>query len=438
VAKHEHEFRDPIHAFITARGDERKIIDSAPFQRLRNIHQLALTHLVYPGATHKRFEHSLGVMELATRIFDRVTKPDNIFHDQVRQIIPDQDGLRYWRSVLRAAALCHDIGHLPFSHAAEDELLPEGYDHERLTADLITDSELSKLWPALTPPLTADHIVKVAVGPKKAKALEFTSWEILLAEMITGDSFGADRMDYLLRDAYHAGVAYGRYDHFRLIQCLVLLPREDKQSDEPALGLTDGGVEASEGLMIARHFMFKQGYYHQVRRAYDLHLKEFLKLWARDGKLPITCRGHLALSDVEVLTAIRRAASRASNKAHKPALRIECREHFKRLYSALPADKAGGVLSSGAIIADAAAKEFGAENIRHDFVPPKISAPDFPVFAHDGSIHSSLRVSEILRNMPVLEVDSVYCDDAVRSEAEKWRDSNKNKLLKLDQVEAVA
>lgn len=95
-------------------------------------------------------------------------------------------------------------------------------------------------------------------------------------------------------------------------------------------------------------------------------------------------------------------------------------------------------MSSGAIIADAAAKEFGAENIRHDFVPPKISAPDFPVFAHDGSIHSSLRVSEILRNMPVLEVDSVYCDDAVRSEAEKWRDSNKNKLLKLDQVEAVA
>ena len=127
-------------------------------------------------------------MELASRIFDRVTQHDNIHHDQVRQIIPDRDGLRYWRSVLRAAALCHDIGHLPFSHAAEDELLPEGYDHERLTADLITDSELAKLWPALTPPLTPEHIVKVAVGPKKAKTLEFSSWEVLLAEMITGDS----------------------------------------------------------------------------------------------------------------------------------------------------------------------------------------------------------------------------------------------------------
>ena len=152
MAKHEHEFRDPIHAFITVRGDERKIIDSRPFQRLRNIHQLALTYLVYPGATHKRFEHSLGVMELATRIFDRVTKPENILHDEVRQVIPDGDALRYWRSVLRAAALCHDIGHLPFSHAAEDELLPDGYDHERLTADLITNSELAEVWPDLTPP----------------------------------------------------------------------------------------------------------------------------------------------------------------------------------------------------------------------------------------------------------------------------------------------
>jgi uncharacterized protein len=433
VTKHEHEFRDPIHNFITVRGEERKLIDSRPYQRLRQIHQLALTYLVYPGATHKRFEHSLGVMDLATRIFDRVTKPENISHQQVRDIIPDLDSLRYWRSVLRAAALCHDIGHLPFSHAAEDELLPEGYDHERITANLIMASELAELWPTLTPPLSPEHIVKVAIGPKKAKELQFTSWEALLAEMITGDSFGADRMDYLLRDAYHAGVAYGRFDHFRLIGCLVLLPRLDKETDEPALGLTSGGVEASEGLMIARHFMFKQVYYHPVRRAYDFHLKEFLKLWAKDGKLPTTQSRHLALSDVEVLAAIRRAARRKKSKTYVPAHRIECREHFKLLYAALPGDKAGGVLSPGKTIAEAAAKEFGTASIHHDYVPPKVSAPDFPVMTHDGSIHSSLQVSEILQNMPVLDVDSVYCDDVVRGEAEKWRDSNKTKLLKLDQ-----
>ena len=76
--KYTHEFRDPIHTFISVRTDERKVIDSQPFQRLRHIHQLALTYLVYPGATHKRFEHSLGVMDVASRIFDTVTTPEHV------------------------------------------------------------------------------------------------------------------------------------------------------------------------------------------------------------------------------------------------------------------------------------------------------------------------------------------------------------------------
>jgi HD superfamily phosphohydrolase len=122
--KHLHEFRDPIHNFISVRSDERKVIDSPPFQRLRDIHQLAMSYLVYPGATHTRFEHSLGVMELASRIFDVVTKPYNVAHDVVRDIIPDQDSLAYWRTVLRLAALFHDVGHLPFSHAAEKIFSP--------------------------------------------------------------------------------------------------------------------------------------------------------------------------------------------------------------------------------------------------------------------------------------------------------------------------
>jgi uncharacterized protein len=135
--KHTHELRDPIHTFISVRTEERKVIDSRPFQRLRHIHQLAMSYLVYPGATHKRFEHSLGVMDVASRIFDITTDPDNIYHDSVREIIPDDQARSYWRSALRMAALCHDLGHLPFSHAAEKELLPEGYDHERLTSDTV-------------------------------------------------------------------------------------------------------------------------------------------------------------------------------------------------------------------------------------------------------------------------------------------------------------
>src|SRR5262249_7277632 len=118
---------------------EREVLNSQPFQRLRHIHQLALTYLVYPGATHKRFEHSLGVMELAGRVFDVVTNRDNT-SDQIRDLLSplkNEDELRYWRRVLRMAALCHDIGHLPFSHAAEKELLPSGWDREKLTREII-------------------------------------------------------------------------------------------------------------------------------------------------------------------------------------------------------------------------------------------------------------------------------------------------------------
>ena len=89
---------------------------------------------MYPGATHNRFEHSLGVMELAGRVFDIVTQPNNLT-DEIRDLLTPltvPKHLSYWRQVLRMAALCHDVGHLPFSHASE-KLLPKGWDHEAIT-----------------------------------------------------------------------------------------------------------------------------------------------------------------------------------------------------------------------------------------------------------------------------------------------------------------
>ena len=121
LMSNQQEIRDPIHNFIRLDPGEIKVLDSAPFQRLRHIHQLALTYLLYPGATHRRFEHSLGVMELASRVYDIVTDPINIHHDSVREIVPIDFDLKYWKRTLRMAALCHDLGHLPFSHAAESD-----------------------------------------------------------------------------------------------------------------------------------------------------------------------------------------------------------------------------------------------------------------------------------------------------------------------------
>src|SRR5439155_8659690 len=121
VAKEFNEIRDPVHVFVEADPDELAVVNSRPFQRLRHIHQLALTYLIYPGGTHRRFEHSLGVMQVAGRIYHIVMRDENL-SDVVREVVPGSRRKReYWRSVLRMAALCHDLGHLPFSHAAEKE-----------------------------------------------------------------------------------------------------------------------------------------------------------------------------------------------------------------------------------------------------------------------------------------------------------------------------
>ena len=260
-----HESRDPLHVFIRFDTGERSVIASEAVQRLRHIHQLAMLYLVYPGATHKRFEHSLGVMELAGRVFDSVVR-NSADDAAVRDAFPElknNDTLSYWRRVLRMAALTHDIGHLPFSHAAETELLPEGWSHERLTAELLRNSSITKVLQELRPKVDIDEIVKLALGPKKAAdiGLTLTPWETFLSEIIVGDAFGVDRMDYLLRDSLHAGVAYGRFDHYRLIDTLRLLIPQSPEAgplfaahatsshQDPQLGVEEGGVQ--KGL---RHF----------------------------------------------------------------------------------------------------------------------------------------------------------------------------------------
>lgn len=249
-----HEIRDPIHNFIRFDSDERRLLDSRPMQRLKYIHQLAMSYLVYPGATHCRFEHSLGVMELAGRVFDLVTSQVRLT-DEVRGILPEvtnRDALCYWRRVLRVAALCHDMGHLPFSHAAEKELLPKSWNHESLSRALILCPEMSEIWNAMDPPPRAEDVVKLALGQRKAPDLEFSLWETVLSEIIVGDAFGVDRMDYLLRDAYHAGVAYGRYDLHRLVDTMYILISEE--TGAPSLGLEFGGLQSAEGLLLAKVF----------------------------------------------------------------------------------------------------------------------------------------------------------------------------------------
>jgi hypothetical protein len=154
--------------------------------------------------------------------------------------------------------------------------------------------ELNTLWKKLK--IQAEDVAKLALGPKKCK-LEFSDWETILSEIIVGDVFGADRIDYLLRDSYHAGVSYGRFDHYRLIDTLRILPASEGDSQEPALGIKRGGLESAESLLWARYFMYTQLYFHPTRRIYDMHLMQFLKEWLPNGQFPTDIEAHLNLSD---------------------------------------------------------------------------------------------------------------------------------------------
>lgn len=439
MLKHFHELRDAIHVFVRYDSDERRIIDSRPFQRLRHIHQLALTPLVYPGSTHKRFEHSLGVMELAGRVFDVVTLQDNV-SDAIKNVLPEitqRDKLIYWRRVLRMAALCHDIGHLPFSHAAEKELLPAGSSHEDLTRKLIEHEEMNRVWTDMTPPLRASDIVKLAVGPKKAKDLSFSTWEAILSEIIVGDAFGVDRIDYLLRDSYHAGVAYGRFDHYRLVDTLRILPPSPaggSSSAEPALGVQEGGLLTAEALLLARYFMYSQVYFHPVRRMYDIHLKDFMVKWFKDGKYSIEIEDHLGMTDNEVYSELSRAANDKDHPGHDPARRIVRREHFKVLYQRYPADLKINP-DAGKLVFEAAKAEFGEQYVRYDKYSQRGGTPEFPVQARDGRIASSISMSPTLMSLPVVNVEYVFVAPDIQAKASAWLDQKRAELIQAPKEE---
>lgn len=428
-----HEIRDPVHVFVRLDSDERTVLDSQPFQRLRHINQLALTYLVYPGTTHKRFEHSLGVMELASRIFDVVTDP-SCSDENVKQLLPElfnHDKRAYWRRVVRMAALCHDMGHLPFSHAAED-MLPRGVTHEQITAEIIQSSELSGIWQKMTPPLREADVIKLALGPKEAKGKTFSLLEGLLSEIIVGDAFGADRMDYLLRDSHHAGVAYGRFDHYRLVDTLRILPPPPSgkggQSDELQLGVEHGGIHSAEALNLARYFMYSQLYFHPIRRIYNIHLMDFLRDWLPNGKFETSPAQHILMTDNEVTAAIASAARTPGTAGSDPAKRIAQRQHFRLVYEQNP-DDAKVNNQPAAAVYRALCEIFDPRSLRLDSKPAKPGSLDFPVRMHDGRIVSSLAISKIIRTLPAAVVDFVFAAPEIAGEAREFVQNHRASII---------
>jgi len=331
MAKDWHEFRDPVHGFVILNDLERSLVDSRPFQRLRSIKQLATTLFVYPGAVHTRFEHSIGTLEMASRAFDVLLAKGGAEFIAALGWHEVEDAKRA-RQTLRLGALLHDIGHPPFSHAPEGQLLPPGMRHETYTENVIQSPEIQEI--LSRPKLFAcdlDEITYLAVGPKGGKIPKDVGTRFL-GELVFGD-LGVDRIDYLVRDSIHLGVQYGRFDYARLLNTLTFTHSE---AGDPIVGIEEGGIHSAEGLLLARHFMFLQVYFHPIRVLYDIHLVDFLREYLQpDGAFPKDVETYLTYND----TTIEAAMDTATGTLAELAEPFKKRSAFGLAYEVYPHDR---------------------------------------------------------------------------------------------------
>jgi len=236
-------FKDPLYGFIHVDYELiRKIIDSSLFQRLRRVRQLSGVQMVFHGAEHSRFSHSLGVYEIANRF---LTVSD------IQNALTERDKL-----VFLSAALLHDIGHGAYSHAFEDVF---GVNHENIGAALIMhDQEVYQALNSIDNQFASD-VASIILKQKKFP----------LIEQLISSQLDVDRLDYLERDAYFTGAAYGHIDVDRLIRVLYI------KNGQVVFKLS--GIHAIENYLIARYHMYWQVYYHPVARAYEVVLEKIYK-----------------------------------------------------------------------------------------------------------------------------------------------------------------
>jgi uncharacterized protein len=305
--------RCPVHGFIRHSKNERRVIDHWAFQRLRHVRQLAMEYLVYPGAVHTRFEHSLGVMELATQAFEHLLlQHREKIEDDLKQV-PElsEDTIPRARQVVRLMALLHDIGHPAFAHAGESGI--PGKDHEKVSMHAI-DTLLGALLDSTFFAGTAAVLVRLM---EKSPELAF------LSQLVSGE-LDADRADYLLRDSLHCGVSYGVYDSDRLIESLTLV--DDPDTGRLQLALNRGGEHTFEALILARYQMNTQVYFHKIRRIYDHYLEEYSKLWGPENYASLD--DVLRHDDMSVMMEIRKDAV-SDGPRQQWAKRITERRHHR-------------------------------------------------------------------------------------------------------------
>ena len=253
------EIRDPVHGYVLLEGLALELADTPQMQRLRWIKQLGLASLVYPGANHTRFEHSLGAYHMAALLTDHLG-------------LEEED-----RLLVGAAALLHDVGHGPLSHATEAALAPFLRTEHESIIELLKKGELREVLDRHG--LRAQDIQAFINGSG-------------LGQIVSGE-IDVDRMDYLIRDAHYTGVAYGVIDRLRLLQKMTL--------HQGQLVVEAGGVQAATSLLISRLLMHPSVYYHHVCRISECMIAAGIRSMIEDG----ACAADIKeMDDIQLFTAL--------------------------------------------------------------------------------------------------------------------------------------
>ena len=231
-----------------------RIVDTPAFQRLRYVRQLGHAFLVYPGATHSRFEHALGTYDLACRALAGLRDRGDLAG------LTDGDAL-----LIRLAALLHDIGHYPFSHALEEAGFPS---HEALGAASLRTGPLAEVLAATGIAEATTAIGAVITGTSTHP----------LAGLVSG-SIDLDKIDYLKRDALMCGVPYGEIDVDRLLACLVVVDLDGRRR----VGVMEKGLASLESLLFAKYQMYRNVYWHHAARSANAMFKRLVGAAVRDG-----------------------------------------------------------------------------------------------------------------------------------------------------------
>jgi HD superfamily phosphohydrolase len=352
--------RDPLWNNIPLDDLALRLIDTPAFQRLRYVRQLGLAHLVYPGATHTRFEHALGTYHLCNRSLELLGRRGEL------ESVAEEE-----LAIVRAAALLHDIGHYPFSHALEEIGAPT---HEEVAQAILHKTDLAQ-------------ILRSRLGteaPARVAQLIRGSDSSPLQGLVSG-SLDLDKIEYLKRDAFMCGVPYGEIDVDRLLHALTLL---EDDSGRTRLGITDKGLAALESLLFAKYQMYRNVYWHHAVRSATAMYKRLVRDALGNGVLAM--RELAAHSDESLL-------HRIEERVSSPLLvRLRNRRLYKRAFECPAAELPEGAaewLSSDytllAAVEDALAHEVGLApgELLLDYPAKTLMLDlDLPVLRRDGEV----------------------------------------------------